>query len=42
MEYVWIKEFACVGDGIGGLFQITKVLYVIKYKEAMATDDKEG
>ena len=42
MEYVWIKEFACVGNGIGGLFQNTKGVYVIKYKEEMATDDKEG
>ena len=39
---MWRKEFLCVGYGIGGLFQNTKGLYLIKYKEAMATDDKVG
>jgi hypothetical protein len=35
------KEFACVGAGIGGGFQNTNELHVMKYKQAMATKDKD-
>ena len=41
MEYVQIKEFACIGGVIGGGFQNTKELHVMKYKEGMTTDNKE-
>lgn len=34
-------EFACVGAGIGGGFVDTNELHVMKYKEAMATKDKD-
>ena len=34
-------EIACVGAGLGGGFENTNELHVIKYKEAMASDDKE-
>ena len=34
-------EHACVGAGIGGGFENTNELRVMKYKEAMATDEKE-
>ena len=40
MEYVQIKEFACIGAVIGGGFQNTKELHVMKYKEGMTTDNK--
>ena len=33
MEYVRSKEFFCVGAGIWGVFQNTKELHVIKYRE---------
>ena len=41
MEYVRRKEFAYVGAGIGGVFQNTKDIHVIKYKEAMEKNNKE-
>ena len=41
MEYVRRKEFAYVGAGIGGVFQNTKELHVMKSKWAMATNDKD-
>ena len=33
-------ELACVGAGLGGGFQNTKELHVLKYDEAMKTEDK--
>jgi hypothetical protein len=35
------EEIACVGAGLGGVFQSTKELYVMKYKQAMKTKDKD-
>ena len=35
-------ELAAVGDGIGGGFQNTKELHVMKYKEAMKQPDREN
>jgi hypothetical protein len=35
------EEIACVGAGSGGVFQITKELHVMKYKQAMKTKDKD-
>jgi hypothetical protein len=35
------EEFACVGAGLGGGFQSTKELHVMKYKQAMKTKDKD-
>jgi hypothetical protein len=35
-------ELACVGAGIGGGFINTMELHVMKYNEAMASDDKKG
>ena len=40
MEYVRSKECACYGSGIGVGFQNTIEKHVMKYKEAMVTDDK--
>jgi len=40
VDKVHLKEYACVGAGIGGGFQNTKKLHVMKYKEAMNTPDK--
>ena len=39
VENIRSQEFACVGAGIGGGFQNTKELRVMKYKEAMSTKD---
>ena len=39
LEYVKSCEFACVGSGIGGEFQNTKELHVMKYKAEMETQD---
>ena len=33
------NEITCVGAGIGGGFSNTKELHVMKYKQAMATED---
>ena len=41
MEYVRSKKFSCVGAKIGGGFQNTKEIHVMKYKEAMTTNDKD-
>ena len=41
IEYMRIKEFSCVGSGIGGGFQNTKELHAMKYKEVRYTDDKD-
>jgi hypothetical protein len=35
------EEIACVGAGLGGGFQSTKELHVMKYKQAMKTKDKD-
>ena len=35
-------EMACVGMGVGGGFDTTHELHVMKYDEAMATEDKDG
>jgi hypothetical protein len=35
------EEIACVGAGLGGGFQSTKDLHVIKYKQAMNTKDND-
>jgi hypothetical protein len=35
------EEISCVGAGLGGGFQSTKELHVIKYKQAMKTKDKD-
>ena len=40
MDYMQSKDFACVGVVIGGGFQNTKEIHVMKYKESMATNDK--
>jgi len=40
VDKVHLQEYACVGAGIGGGFQNTKELHVMKYKEAMNTLDK--
>ena len=42
MEYLRSKEFACTGALIGGVFQNTKELHVIKYEEVMETYDKDS
>ena len=34
-------EFGCVGAGIGGGFDHTSELHVMKYGEAMASSDKK-
>jgi hypothetical protein len=34
-------EIACVGAGLGGGFKSTKEFYVMKYKNAMKTPDKD-
>ena len=36
------EEIACVGAGIGGGFENTSELKVMKYKEAMETDEREN
>ena len=41
MEYVLIKEFACIVEGIGGGYKNTKELHVMKYKKAVEVDDKD-
>lgn len=41
VQDVYNKECAMVGAGIGGGFQNTKELRVMKFKEAMANDDEE-
>jgi hypothetical protein len=35
-------ELACVGVGLGGGFDNTNELHVMKYGKAMATDDRKG
>ena len=40
-EYIQSKDFTCVGAEIGGGFKKTKDIYEMKYKEAMAIDNKE-
>jgi hypothetical protein len=35
-------ELACVGAGLGGGFENTKELHVMKYKQAMATSDSKN
>jgi len=40
VDKVHLQEYACVGAGIGGGFQNTKELHIMKYKEAMDTPDK--
>jgi hypothetical protein len=37
----YITELACVGAGIGGGFSNTQELHVLKYKQAMKTEEKE-
>jgi len=36
------NEFGCVGTGLGGGFQDTHELHVMKYNEAMKTQDAPG
>ena len=38
---IQFQEYACVGAGIGGGFQNTKELHVMKFKEAMSSPNKE-
>jgi len=40
VDKVHLQEYACVGAGIGGRFQNTKELHVMKCKEAMSTPDR--
>lgn len=40
IEHVRNQEYACVGAGLGGGFQNTSELHVMKYEEAMASGDK--
>ena len=40
LDAIHLQEYACVGAGIGGGFQNTKELHVMKFKEAMASEDK--
>jgi hypothetical protein len=35
------EDIACLGAGLGGGFQSTKELHVMKYKQAMKTKDKD-
>jgi hypothetical protein len=35
-------KVACVGMGLGGGFEDTHKLHIMKYDEAMATKDKKG
>ena len=41
VDKVHLQEYACVGAGIGGGFQNTKELHVMKFKEAMNTPDRK-
>lgn len=41
VDKIHLQEYACVGAGIGGGFQNTKELHVMKYKEAMRSPDKK-
>ena len=41
VDAIHLQEYACVGAGIGGGFQNTKELHVMKYKEAMRSPDKK-
>jgi len=41
VDKIHLQEYAYVGAGIGGGFQNTKELHVMKYKKAMRSPDKE-
>jgi len=41
VDKMHLQEYACVGAGIGGGFQNTKELHVMKFKEAMSTPEKK-
>ena len=42
MDFIKSKEFTCVGAGIGGGFQNTKELHIMKYKASMQTQDRNN